>query len=80
MLQHSMLNVFNNSFSHLLVTVGYVSDLVPWEGALRCQFVFWLVDVQTQGIHSQQQVCSLFILNHIRGRKAFLLLDTSEQL
>lgn len=80
MSQHSMLSMFNSKFSHLLVTVGYVAYLIPREGALRCQLVFWLVDVQTQGIHSQQQVCSLFILNHIRGRKAFLLLDTSEQL
>lgn len=57
--------MYNSRFSHLLVAVGDVADLIPGEGALGCQPVVWLVDVQTQGIHSQKEICSLFILNHI---------------
>lgn len=48
--------------SHLLVTVGDVADLVPGEGALGSQPVFRLVDMQTQGIHTQEKIGSLFIL------------------
>lgn len=51
--------------SHLLVAVGNISDLIPGEGAFGCEPVVWLVDVQTQGVHSQQKIRSLFILKHI---------------
>lgn len=72
----SVLSIFNvksdRRFSHLLVTVGNVADFIPWEGTLGCQPVVWLIDVQTQGVHSQKKICSLFILNHIsRGNDAF---------
>lgn len=50
----------------LFVAVGDVADLVPGEGALGRQPVVGLVDVQAQGVHSQEKVCSLFILNHNR--------------
>lgn len=70
--------------SHLLVAVGDVADLIPREGALGCQPVVRLVDVQTQGVHSQKKICSLFILKHIQqSKQSFsstrLLRDTSEQ-
>lgn len=72
---HSVLSIFiiksDRRFSHLLVTVGNVADFIPWEGTLGCQPVVWLIDVQTQGVHSQQKICSLFILSHI-NRGAFL--------
>lgn len=45
---------YNSRFSHLLVAVGDVADLIPREGALGCQPVVRLVDVQTQGVHSQK--------------------------
>lgn len=65
---------YNSRFSHLLVAVGDVADLIPREGALGCQPVVRLVDVQTQGVHSQKKICSLFILNRISTEnKAFLL-------
>lgn len=51
--------------SHLLVAIGNISDLIPREGAFGCQPVVWLIDVQTQGIHSQKKIRSLFILKHI---------------
>lgn len=51
--------------SHLLVAVGNISDLIPGEGAFGCEPVVWLVDVQTQCVHSQQKIRSLFILKHI---------------
>lgn len=75
----------NSKFSHLLVAVGDVADLIPREGALGCQPVVRLVDVQTQGVHSQKKICSLFILNHIKENKqsfssARLLRDMSMQL
>lgn len=63
----------NSRFSHLLVAVGDVSDLIPREGALGCQPIVGLIDVQTQGIHSQKKIGSLFILKRIgRVNKAFL--------
>lgn len=51
--------------SHLLVAVGNISDLIPGEGAFGREPVVWLVDVQTQRVHSQQKIRSLFILKHI---------------
>lgn len=53
--------------SHLLVAVGNISDLIPGEGAFGCEAVVWLVDVQTQRVHSQQKIRSLLILKHISG-------------
>lgn len=55
----------NYTVSHLLVAIGNITDLIPGEGAFGCQPVVWLVDVQTQGVHSQKKICSLFILKHI---------------
>ncbi len=65
----SFIMKYNSRFSHLLVAVGDVADLVPRKGALGCQLVVRLVDVQTQGVHSQKKICSLFILNHINRVK-----------
>lgn len=63
---------YNRRFSHLLVAVGDVADLIPREGAFGGQPVVRLVDVQTQGVHSQKKICSLFILNRIsRVNNAF---------
>lgn len=52
--------------SHLLVAVGNISDLIPRERAFGCEPVVWFVDVQTQCIHSQKKIRSLFILKHSR--------------
>lgn len=77
---------YKRRFPHLLVTVGDVADLIPRKGALGCQSVVRLVDVQTQGVHSQKKICSLFILNHIsKVNNAFIhivsqLRNTCDQL
>lgn len=63
--QQTVMTRSHRKRSHLLVAVGNISDLVPREGALGREPVVWLVDVQTQGVHSQKKIRSLFILNHM---------------
>ena len=48
--------------AHLLVAVGDVADLVPGEGALGCQLIVGLIDVQAQGVHAKEEIRSLFVL------------------
>lgn len=51
---------------YLFITVGDIPDLVPWEGDFRGQPVVWVINVETQGINSKEQLCALFILQEER--------------
>ena len=48
--------------TYLLVAIGDVPDFVPREGDLGDQPVLRVINVKPQSIHSEQQLCALFIL------------------
>lgn len=58
---------------YLLIAVGDVPDLIPWEGDFGGQPVVWVIDVKTQGVNSKEQFSALFILREERKeQKTFL--------
>ena len=54
--------IYSADGSYLLVAIRDVSDFVPREGDLGGQSVLRVINVKPQSIHSEQQLCALFIL------------------
>ena len=63
---HQKVIVNTHPSPHLLLAVGYVADVAPGEGLVGVELAVGAVDVETLGIHTQQQVCvSLVLLSFI---------------
>ena len=65
-MHHQKVIINTQPSPHLLLAVGYVADVAPGEGLVWVELAVGAVDVETLGVHAEQQVSvSLVLLSWI---------------